>query len=132
MNDQQANHAGDPHWDSHNALARVNDDVQLLREIVGIFLERMLVLRSQIESALREKDSEMLVMSSHTLKGSAGNMVANPTMEIAQRLEALASKDDFASIGPVWEELQQETTLLQQTMSRWLADGTDDATSHQG
>lgn len=121
--------AGNPHWDFHGALRRVNNDEQLLREISVIFLQRMAVMLSNIELALRNEDAEMLVMSSHTLRGSAGNMVANPTMEIAGRLETLVEKGGFASIAPVWKELQQETAHLQQTIARWLDDGTTEDTT---
>lgn len=129
MNTPRLNNAGNPHWDFHGALQRVNNDEQFLREISVMFLERMAVMLSNIELALRDEDAEMLVMSSHTLRGSAGNIVANPTMEIAGRLEVLAEKSEFASIGPVWEELQRETACLQQTITHWLDDGANEITS---
>jgi HPt (histidine-containing phosphotransfer) domain-containing protein len=129
MNTPRINLVGNPHWDFQSALRRVNNNEQLLREISAIFLERMAVMLSNIKLALCEGNTEMLVMSSHTLKGSAGNMAANPTMEIADRFEELAEKNELASIGPVWEELQQETAHLQQTIARWLDDGTSEDAS---
>jgi len=120
MGNQQSNLAGNPYWDLEGALGRVNQDEKLLREIAGIFLGRMAVILSSIELALQEEASEKLVMPAHTLRGSAGNIAANSTMEIAGRLEGLAEKGEFASIAPVWEELQQETAHLRQVISSWL------------
>ena len=132
MNLPQINHAVNPHWDFHDALRRVNNDEQLLREICVIFLARVAVMLSNIERAIRDEDIEILVMSSHTLRGSAGNMAANSTMEIAGRLEALAEKTELASIAPVWDELQQETAHLQQTIAQWLSDDVNEDTSTKG
>lgn len=120
MNNQQSNLAGNPYWDLDGALIRVNQDEKLLREIAGIFLERMAVALSNIELALEEDANEMLTMSAHTLKGSAGNISANTTMEIAGRLEELSEKGEFASIALVWKELQQETAHLRLVISNWL------------
>ena len=121
-----------PHWDLVGALARVNNDEKFLREVVEIFLQRLMALLANIESAIREKNSEMLVMNSHTVKGSAGNMLAAPTMEIASRLESLAEKNEFAAMDGVWRELQQETSQLHHMMTRWLNDGEGESANHQG
>lgn len=119
-------------WDFVGALGRVNNDEQLLREVVPLFLERMQVMMANIESALHEEDAEKLHMSSHTLRGSAGNILANGVMELADQLEQLAQAGNFVATGPVWGALQQESTDVRRVMTHWLEEGITPASRHHG
>ncbi len=70
-------------------LARVGGDDQLLREIVGLFLEDAPRLFQDIRKALASGDAEGLRVAAHGLKGAAANFGANRVSEIALQLEML-------------------------------------------
>src|SRR5439155_17244644 len=64
-------------FDQATALRRVGGDVQLLKDLVQVFLEGCPNLMAQIRRAVTERDAAKIHLNAHTLKGSAANFGAS-------------------------------------------------------
>jgi len=103
---------GGPAFDLNRALARMDGDLDLLKELVGIFLQDAPVLLQRIEDSLTQKDARGMERAAHALKGSVGNFAADTTQELARRLENLGRTNRVEEALPVLAELKQELERL--------------------
>ena len=92
-------------------------DSQLLSELIKIYLAQGPSLLAAAQQALREKNGRDLARVAHTLKGSAGNILAQASVEIAERLEALAAEGDFTRAQEMIDALQEEMECLRSSLS---------------
>jgi two-component system sensor histidine kinase/response regulator len=97
-------------------LSRVDGDLEVLQELVAIFLDDSPRLVAQLESALKSQDAEQLKIAAHTLKGAAGNFGAKQTVAAALRLEILAGQRDFTGASPALQCLVDSLTGLQKAL----------------
>ncbi len=71
-------------------LDRVGGDTELAEELLELFRDEALRLRSEIEEAVARGDSIALGEAAHGLKGSAGNVGALGVEQVAAELERAA------------------------------------------
>ena len=85
--------------DRATALARVDGDLDLLKEIAALFLEEYPRELDEIHKALAAGDAHMLERAAHGLKGSVANFGARTAVDAAFQLEQFgkAGKLDQAS-----------------------------------
>src|SRR5829696_8848101 len=76
-------------------LERVGGDGELLREIIGIFLQEYPTLVANIGSSAENRDGRALERSAHTLKGSVSNFSARWATQAAGDLELIGRRNDF-------------------------------------
>jgi len=93
----------------------VDGDEDLLRELIGVFLEDAPRLLGQVHRALMTGDGTGLYRSAHTLKGSAGNFAAPQVVACIARIEAGARANDFAA---AWRDFG----VLEATLQTLFAD----------
>jgi len=94
------NDAAPDGFDRETALARVGDDIDLLKEIAGIFLEDCPRSLAELRDAAARGDCVMVERSAHNLKGAASNFGAGSVVGAALRIEKMGytgTLDDFAS-----------------------------------
>lgn len=73
------------------ALDRVDGDLDLLSELVGIFFGEFEANVSSMRSALDSSDVKTFGRVAHSIKGAAGNIGAVQVAIVALRLEQLAA-----------------------------------------
>lgn len=74
-------------FDKAAALARVEGDEELLRELVELFLGDCARLLADVRAAIEQGDAGQLYRAAHTLKGAASNFVAPGVTAAALALE---------------------------------------------
>jgi two-component system sensor histidine kinase/response regulator len=79
-------------WDRAKALERLEGDEELLREVVGIFLEGKPKMLAQMEQALVEHTPETLELAAHSLKGELAYLGVVEACETARQLEEMGKK----------------------------------------
>jgi HPt (histidine-containing phosphotransfer) domain-containing protein len=93
-------------------LARVDGDVELMQELVSLFLDdcpqRMTCLREALDCG----DSEALAKAAHNLKGAVGNLCASRSFKTVQRLETAARDGDLQHAATAYTALEQEIAHL--------------------
>jgi HPt (histidine-containing phosphotransfer) domain-containing protein len=98
--------------DEAQLMSRVDNDPQLLRDLVDLFLEECPRLVDEIRVALDSKDAKALQRGAHSLKGSTTNLAAKMTSEAALKLERLAQAGDLAHAESVLQELERQLARL--------------------
>jgi HPt (histidine-containing phosphotransfer) domain-containing protein len=83
--------------DESVALSRVGGDVELLREVVGLFLDDYPHSLEMIREAVARGDQSSLERHAHSLKGSVSTFGAQEAYEAAQELEKQGRTGDLAS-----------------------------------
>jgi HPt (histidine-containing phosphotransfer) domain-containing protein len=80
-------------------LERVGGNRDLLRDVVGLFVEDCPRMIGRIRLALEDRDSSALNRAAHTFKGSAANFGAEEVIRLAQQLETDALGGDFTTLA---------------------------------
>ena len=94
------------------ALARVDSDEELFREIAGVFLDTYPELLSNIQNAITSDDAQALERSAHALKGTVGNFNAASAYEASLALEKLGRAGNLEQAGQAYATLEVETERL--------------------
>ncbi|HEY4235382.1 MAG TPA: response regulator [Lacipirellulaceae bacterium] len=97
--------------------ARVEDDLDLLAEMVELFLESSPRMVTDIESAIAAGDVERLGNAAHTLKGVLRNMCASASADAALELETIGKRGDFARADQSLIGLKHDITQLQSVLT---------------
>ena len=101
-----------PAWDMAAALARLEDDSQLVEELVHLFLEGCPMAMEEMRDALEAGDTVLLERLAHTMKGSSANIAATATSRAALALELEARGGDLRKARERVDILQAEIHRL--------------------
>ncbi|MCX7023356.1 MAG: Hpt domain-containing protein [Spirochaetes bacterium] len=97
MDDHRAFLAGLPGIDPELAAERHDDDMELYRELLVLFLEDYAGVTDRVRTALDRGQRATAVKLVHNLKGVAGNLCAQSVYGLASKLgSAVAAGDDPA------------------------------------
>jgi two-component system, sensor histidine kinase and response regulator len=102
-------------FDREALLERVDGDVELLEELVAVFMDESPRLLAAARAALEQRDAPALERAAHSLKGSVGNFCAPSAAEAARRLESLSREGDLDGASGALARLEDEMNRL------WLA-----------
>jgi HPt (histidine-containing phosphotransfer) domain-containing protein len=103
--------------DRAEIMERVDGDVELLAEIVELFLSDCPRLLSEIREAIERRDSKALERAAHALKGSVSNFAATAAFEAALRLENIGSNGDMAHAEEAYAALEEEVKYLEPALA---------------
>jgi CheY-like chemotaxis protein len=93
-------------------MSRMDNDPQLLRDLVSLFLEECPRLLDEIRIAMGRKDAKAVERGAHSLKGCTGNLAAQMASEAALKLERLARAGDLVDAESVLQELKCQLERL--------------------
>jgi signal transduction histidine kinase/HPt (histidine-containing phosphotransfer) domain-containing protein len=104
------------------ALQSLNGDVNLLTEIVQIFLAESPVLLDQIETAVAEADAPTLRRAAHTIKTGFRMFGAEPAYDLALHLEVCGQNGNLESAHESVHRLKQAYSEVEKELSEFLTD----------
>jgi CheY-like chemotaxis protein len=123
-NDGEGNNIGDengnedePAFDRAAILDRVGGDIELLREIAGLFLNEAPVLLDGIRRALSAQDAPALERAAHSLKGSVGTFGARAAQAAAGELEARGRAGNLAGAEAIFARLAREVARFERALA---------------
>jgi len=93
--------------DHQAALARLNGDDELLREILGLFLEYTPERRAALRTAIATQDFASVRRTTHALKGSVGYLQAATVTDALQQVDQLAISADAERLTASLANLEQ-------------------------
>ena len=105
--------------DTAAALARVGGNVELLREMVALFLQELPELLTNLRDAIGAGNANAIERAAHKLKGSVGNFSAQPAFEAALKLEVLGRDGSLTNAEPVYADLEREIERLKSAMANF-------------
>jgi two-component system sensor histidine kinase/response regulator len=82
-------------WDRAKALQRLEGNEELLREVVGIFLDGKPKMLAQMELALLEQSPKILELAAHGLKAELAYLGVAEAGETARQLEEMGKKQEL-------------------------------------
>jgi HPt (histidine-containing phosphotransfer) domain-containing protein len=116
--------AGDPAdvprpkaFDREEALARVGGDEELLKELVGLFLEDYPGRLAELGRAVAAHDGRAVQRVAHSLKGAVGAFGARAASEAALRLEAMGRRGDLSGAEEAWAALDDALARLRPALA---------------
>ncbi len=107
-----------PPFDRAELLDRVGGHEEVLREVVGLFLDEAPRLLAAVRDAVGRRDAVALGRSAHALKGTVASLAAAESAETAARLEALARTGDLAGADTLWADLERQVGRLREALAR--------------
>jgi signal transduction histidine kinase/DNA-binding response OmpR family regulator len=93
-------------------LARVDGDQELLRTMVGLFLDECSRLLLTLREAAARGEAKTLQCAAHTLRGMVSQFVAEPECETVMKLETMGRTGDLDHAQELCALLEQEMTRL--------------------
>lgn len=107
-------------FETDKLLRAFDEDMEFLREAVGMFLEDYPPMIATIERALTDQDHEELGRTAHGLKGMLGNFQADGAVGHAFALEAMGKNKACDGGRDVFDKLVSEVTNLETALKRLI------------
>ena len=98
---------------------RLGDDLDLVTELIELFLEESPKLLVDVQIAVQRRDAKAIERTAHRLKGSAGKFGMNATVKTAMLLEVLGRTGDLADADVTCQSLCEELRQLQDELDQW-------------
>ena len=106
-------------FDRKQTLTSVDGDLELLGEVVGLFLADYPETIAEIDSAINEGDAVRLNRAAHALKGSVSNFGASKAYDLALRLEMMGKKMELTGTRTVFPSLVEEMQRLKKALENF-------------
>jgi len=103
-------------------LELFGEDEDLLRELVGLFLEDSPALLNDLRAGVAGQDAAKVERAAHTLKGSVGNFGAKGTAELALRLEIMGRTRDLGGAPEALTALERELQRISARLAGFAAE----------
>ena len=104
-------------FDRAAAMDRVGDDLELLIELAGMFLDDCQEFISNIETGLVNGDCDLVYKSAHQLKGAVGNFSAQKVYDAAFTLEMMGKNGELSDAPAAFDVLKNELGRLEPILS---------------
>ena len=106
---------------NHQELfTRLGDDLELVTELIELFLESAPKLLGDVQRAVERRDSKAVERAAHRLRSSAGNFGRSEAVKAALRLEVLGRKGELADIDSAFQTLHDEFGRLGKALAEWV------------
>jgi HPt (histidine-containing phosphotransfer) domain-containing protein len=111
-------------WDGLDrdaALGRVGGDVDLLKEIAGVFLDDCPRSLAELRDAAARGDCVGAERAAHGLKGAASNFGAGHVVAAALRIEQMGRAGKLDDFAPALESLEAALAALRDELEALIA-----------
>ncbi len=113
------------------ALRRLDGDLSFLKQLVQLFLDTIPAQLQSLETAIRDRNRNLIGDLAHSIKGSVRHFFADSAYEFAQRLEIISLSGDSVMIEQTYEQLLKQVGRLQTELLSMLFSGRE-TSSHSG
>jgi two-component system sensor histidine kinase/response regulator len=103
--------------DEAEILARFEGDIELLRELAGIFIDECPNYLAAIREAILSANPKALETSAHTLKGSLGNFSTKDAHASALQLEILGRLGSVDGAAEILQKLEEQLECFNRTLA---------------
>ena len=107
-------------FDSTDLLSRLDGDMELAQELVGLFEEDCPILISEIQTAIQNNDAPALASSAHALKGVCANISALRAKEVAFQLEVSGKTQELKQAPDLILQLQEAVDAFNTAQKEFL------------
>ena len=107
-----------PAFNLAQALASVDGDMALLKELAEVFVEACPGLLAAIPAALANGDSQALMRAAHALRGTVGTFAAQAASDMALQLEMMGKNGELHGAHQTYAALEAEVQHLTHLLAR--------------
>lgn len=107
-------------WNREEALLRLADDGDLLKEVCVEFLKNLPSGLDKLRCALERGDLAETAKEAHSWKGACASVGAESCQETALRIEKSALQGDAAASASWYASFEAELGVLRKTFAREL------------
>ncbi len=107
-------------------LASVDGDEEVVREVIGLYLDSAPGMISAINGALKKEDAAAAADAAHSLKGALMMLRAHPAAAVATEIELASRRSDLRTARVKLPVLDVETKRL---ASALLADSSSESSA---
>jgi len=108
-------------FDRAQAMEATGDDEELLKEIIGIFVEDCPRMIEELSAAIDAQDPETARRAAHTLKGSVSVLGARALAAAAKEAEDHARTGDLEAAATALARVEEEAARLAPVLEELLA-----------
>lgn len=98
-------------------MERVGGDIDLLKELVDIFVDTREMMLSELDQAIREGNAEATERAAHTIKGAVGNFAADRAFQAALELETMGRDKKMRNAAEAYKILELEIGYLKDALT---------------
>ena len=109
-----------PTWDEEEIINRLGGSQKPLTKIIKIFISDINEQIKMLEDALQNNNTTNIILHSHTMKGSAGNIGALKLQELAKTLEYNAKNYPNDELHSTYLLVEKESKILVQLFNNYL------------
>ena len=106
-----------PVFDPRQALRSLDNDTDIMKEIVEIFINTSRADIQELQEAIASKDSEAMANKAHAVKGASANIGAEVIRERACEIEKSIKAGDGEKINELFNNLKQDMYKLEEILS---------------
>ena len=101
-----------PLFNEEEALGFMDGDRELLGQLAASFCENTPALMQNLKDGIARRDAQTVVISAHTLKGSARMFAAAPAVAAALAAEQAGKAGDWPALAAASQKLETEMARL--------------------
>lgn len=105
-----------PVFDYEDFLGRIDGDVELLEEVIEIFLQDTPGLVAELFAGVKREDAVAVERTAHTLKGAFANISAKRLQVLSQYIQAALKENDTAGLETLISDFEENFKLLEQAL----------------
>jgi len=94
------------------ALARMGDNVTLLKQLVDFCREDLPMYMARLQAGIEAGNKTEVQLAAHSVKGLVVNFNAEPAANVAIRLERMGQTGELEGALEAFRELERETSRL--------------------
>ncbi len=113
-------------FDRNAFLRKLDDDLELYRELLNDFIDGTNDYFKDIEDARRENDFEKIRISAHSIKGSAGSIEAAQMQAAAYAVEKAAKEHKSELVNKSMETMEMEFEILSEILKDEISEADSD------
>ncbi|MDP8206318.1 MAG: response regulator [Candidatus Electryonea clarkiae] len=119
--DDQKEHPSEPPthqiFDREGFLERIDNDMEMLKMLVGVFVDDAPKQFVILGKALEEKDARIVHRKAHALKGAAGNVGAAAIRKLAYQMETAGKEEDIDKADILFRQMEKEFNALKKHLA---------------
>ncbi|MGM0453301.1 MAG: Hpt domain-containing protein [Thermodesulfobacteriota bacterium] len=105
-------------FDRANFMDRLEDDIDLARDLAALFLDDADEKMDVLSAAISEGDADTIEKTAHSLKGAAANVSAYALRHLAYRIEQAGRQNHPESARQVYPQLESAMAVLSDVLHR--------------
>jgi len=104
-------------FDRKVLLEEFEDDMECLKELVDLFIQKSPEMLSNVKKAVENQDRNMLCNAAHSFRGAISNFRAQPAEKAAEVLELMGEEGNLAQSENALKNLELELKKLHDALN---------------